>query len=325
MRLLVLFVALLGLLAVPARADDFRPGYLEWRETAPGAWAVTWKAPLLGGLATRTRPSIPSSCRASPAERSFEAPAVVERYQVDCSASLAGREVGLIGLESGFSDALLRIAPLDGTVQAARLTPLEPNLTVAAQVTRSEIWWTYLRLGVTHILSGWDHLLFVIGLVLLVRGWRQIVATVTAFTLAHSLTLVATTLGLVTVPSKPVEICIALSIVLLAREILRRSDEPPTLARRAPALIAFAFGLLHGFGFARVLAELGLPEAEVPLSLLAFNVGVEIGQLAIVAATLCVMALVAKFAARAQGLVSRTAAYAIGIVACAWTIQRTLS
>jgi len=160
---------------------------------------------------------------------------------------------------------------------------------------------------------------------LLVRGWRQIVATVTAFTLAHSLTLAATTLGLITVTRKPVEICIALSIVLLAREILRRPDELPTLARRAPALIAFAFGLLHGFGFAAALAELGLPEAEVPLSLLAFNVGVEIGQLVIVAVTLAVLALVARLAPRAQGRVSHAAAYAIGTVACAWLIERTLA
>ncbi len=325
MRLLALFMVLLGLLAVPARADDFRPGYLEWRETAPGTWTVTWKAPLLGGLATRSRPSIPSSCRASRTEHSFEAAAVVERYQVVCSAPLVGREVGLTGLESGFSDALLSVVPLKGAIQAARLTPLDPHLKLGAQFTRGEVWWTYLRLGVTHIIGGFDHLLFVIGLVLLVRGWRQICATVTAFTLAHSLTLAATTLGLLTVSRKPVEICIALSITLLAREILRRPDEPRTLARRAPALIAFTFGLLHGFGFAAALTELGLPEAEIPLSLLAFNVGVEIGQLTIVAATLSVLVLVAKLAPRAQVLVSHVTAYAIGAVSFAWLIQRTLA
>jgi hypothetical protein len=230
MRVLALLLAALAALLAPAaHADDLRPGYLEWRQTAPGTWAVTWKAPLLGGLATRARPLLPTGCVAERAERSFAGAAVIERFAVRCAASLAGRDLGLVGLETGFSDALLRVAPLAGAVQAARLTPTEPTAAVAEAASRSDVLATYFALGVEHIVLGFDHLLFVVGLVLLIRRPRQVVVTVTAFTLAHSLTLAATTLGLLVVARKPVEVCIALSIVFLAREILR---DGPSLARQ---------------------------------------------------------------------------------------------
>ena len=250
---------------------------------------------------------------------------MVETFAVACAGPLAGRRLGLTGLERGFTDALLRVAPLDGGVQAARLTPGEPFATVAARPSRRSIAATYLGLGVEHIVFGFDHLLFVIALVLLIGGARRIVTTVTAFTLAHSLTLAATTLGLVAVGRKPVEICIALSIVLVARELLRTPDEPPTLARRAPEGIAFAFGLLHGFGFAAALAEIGLPEGEIPLALLTFNVGVEIGQLAIVAAALVAIAALRRAPRPIASRAVTVTAYAIGAVASAWLIERTLA
>lgn len=321
-------MALLGvlvLLAQPARADDLRPGYLEWTEHAPGEWRVTWKAPLLGGLATRAKPILPPGCAVANAQRQFAGPSVVETFRVHCAVPLAGRTLGLAGLESGFTDALLRVAPLNRPVQAARLTPQEPQVAVMARTSAPTVWRTYFGLGFEHILLGFDHLLFVVALVLLIGGWRRLVATVTAFTIAHSLTLAATTLGLMTVARKPVEICIALSIVLIAREILRPSGAEPTLARRAPALIAFAFGLLHGFGFAAALAEIGLPAGEVPLALFAFNVGVEFGQLAIVAAMLAAIAMVARFATNWQRPATVAGAYLIGAVATAWLIERTLA
>ena len=319
-----LIAALLVLLAaIPARADDLRPGYLEWTENAPGRWQVVWKAPLLGGLATRARPLVPEGCTVISSQRHFVGPTVVERFQVTCDAPLAGPKLGLTGLERGFTDALLRVAARDGGVQTARLTPDAPTAEIAARPSRSDVAWTYLKLGVEHILLGFDHLLFVVALVLLIGGARRIVTTVTAFTLAHSLTLAATTLGVMTVWRKPVEICIALSIVLIARELLRPADAPRTLARRAPELIAFAFGLLHGFGFAAALAEIGLPEGEIPLALLTFNLGVEIGQLAIVAAALVALAALTR-APRFERPAVRTAAYATGIIATAWLIERAL-
>lgn len=325
MRLLTALLCALFLFAPPARADDLRPGYLEWTEQAPGQWRVTWKAPLLGGLATRAKPILPPGCSAGGAQRQFVGQTVVETFRVRCAAPLAERMLGLAGLESGFTDALLRVAPLGQPVQAARLTPQQPHVEVASRATSAAVWRTYLGLGFGHILFGFDHLLFVIALVLLIGGWRRLVATVTAFTVAHSLTLAATTLGLVSVARKPVEICIALSIVLVAREILRPPEAEPTLARRAPALIAFAFGLLHGFGFAAALAEIGLPAGEIPLALLAFNLGVEVGQLAIVAATLAVVALLTRFAGAIRRPATVAGAYAIGAIATAWLIERTIA
>jgi hydrogenase/urease accessory protein HupE len=323
-RLLLTLLALILTLA-PARADDLRPGYLEWTEQAPGVWHVTWKAPLLGGLATRTKPILPAGCSVGYARRQFVGQAVVETFEVRCTGALAGRKLGLAGLENGFADALLRVAPLHQPAQAARLTPQQAAAIVAQRGSASEVGWTYLRLGFSHILLGYDHLLFVVALVLLIGGWRRLIATVTAFTVAHSLTLGATTLGLVGVARKPVEICIALSIVLVAREILRPPTAESTLARRSPALIAFTFGLLHGFGFAAALAEIGLPAGEIPLALFTFNLGVEVGQLAIVALTLMLLATLARLAAHWQRPATVAGAYAIGAVASAWVIQRALA
>ena len=320
-----LVAAMLCLLAaIPARADDLRPGYLEWTEATSNHWQVVWKAPLLGGLATRARPLIPEGCAVVFSQRQFAGPTLIERLEVVCDAPLAGRRLGLAGLERGFSDALLRVASRDDGVQTVRLTPDAPAVEIAAHPSRGEVAWTYLKLGVEHILLGFDHLLFVVALVLLIGGARRIVTTVTAFTLAHSLTLAATTLGVMTVARKPVEICIALSIVLIALELLRPPDAPRTLARRAPELIAFAFGLLHGFGFAAALAEIGLPQGEIPLALLAFNLGVEIGQLGVVAAALLSLVALAR-APQFKKPAIRTAAYAIGIIASAWLIERVLS
>ena len=325
MKLVAILLALLAALHVPARADDLRPGYLEWREDAPDAWTVTWKAPLLGGLATRARPVMPAGCRAGERKRTFNGPAVIETIAVACARPLGGATLGLAGLEHGFTDALLRVAPRGGAVQAARLTPQAPTATVDERAGRLDIARTYTMLGVEHIVFGFDHLLFVVALVLLIRGVRQLVTTVTAFTLAHSLTLAATTLGAVALGRKPVEICIALSIVLVARELLRPPDASPTLARRAPAVIAFVFGLLHGFGFAAALAEIGLPQGEVPLALLAFNLGVEVGQLLIVALALAALAALARIAPHRLRPATAVSAYGIGIVASAWLIERTLA
>ena len=324
MRMLAALLVLILTLA-PARADDLRPGYLEWAEQAPGQWRVMWKAPLLGGLATRTKPILPTGCTVRDARRQFVGQTVVETFHVRCTAPLAGRTLGLAGLDNGFADALLRVAPLRQPAQAARLTPQVSEVVVASRGSASEVGWTYLRLGFSHILFGFDHLLFVVALVLLIGGWRRLVVTVTAFTVAHSLTLAATTLGLVSVARKPVEICIALSIVLVAREILRPPESEPTLAKRAPALIAFTFGLLHGFGFAAALAEIGLPVGEIPLALFTFNAGVELGQLVIVAATLALIAGLARLAAQWQRTTTIAGAYAIGAVASAWVIQRALA
>ena len=217
----------------------------------------------------------------------------------------------------------MRVAPLEHPVQAGRLTAQEPRLTVAAKTGRGQVAQTYFALGIEHILLGFDHLLFVIGLVLLIRRGRQVVTTVTMFTLAHSLTLALTTLGWFAVARRPLELCIALSIVFLAREIVR-PDGTPSLAKRLPGLVAFVFGLLHGLGFAAALAEIGLPPGEVPLALLTFNLGVEAGQLAVVAGAFAVLTGIARLRPAALGPVRAAAAYGIGITAAYWLFERAL-
>ena len=308
----------------PARADDLRPGYLDWTQQSAGQWAVTWKAPLLGGLATRAKPLLPKGCTVRDTARRLAGSTLIETARVRCDESLAGREIGLEGIESSFSDALVRVAPLGRPVQAGRLTPDAPRLIVATKAERGQVATSYFVLGIEHILLGFDHLLFVIGLVLLIRRGRQVVTTVTMFTLAHSLTLALVTLGWFAVSRRPLEVCIALSIVFLAREIVR-PDGAPSLAKRLPGLVAFVFGLLHGLGFAAALAEIGLPQGELPLALLTFNLGVETGQLAVVAVTFAVLALIARLRPPAVGPVRHAAAYAIGIMASFWMFERALA
>jgi hydrogenase/urease accessory protein HupE len=193
---------------------------------------------------------------------------------------------------------------------------------------------SYLRLGVEHILFGFDHLLFVLAMVVLVREWRRVALTVTAFTVAHSITLAAATLGFVSVPGPPIEAAIALSIVLVAVEVVNTRRGMPSFTARWPWLAALCFGLLHGFGFAGALAEIGLPHQAIPIALLFFNLGVELGQLAFVAAVLSAGAtlrgvitprLDPALANRTSTRVDETTAYAIGTVAAFWLIERTLA
>jgi hydrogenase/urease accessory protein HupE len=324
MRSVSLWLLVWLAMAVPARADDLRPGFLELSEGAPGTWAMVWKAPILGGLAVRARPQLPTFCKLDWQPPRLVGGSLVETGTARCSKPLAGATIGLAGMEHGFSDALLRVAARGRAVEAARLTPARPFTTLSTVADRAEVLRTYLVLGVIHILTGYDHLLFVLSLVLLIRSGWPVAKTVTAFTLAHSLTLAATTLGLFMVARRPVEICIALSIVFLAVEIVKDDPDHPRLTARFPWAVAFAFGLLHGLGFAAALAEIGLPQAEVVPALFAFNVGVEAGQLVIVAAGFAALWLVARIAAAHAGAVRRLAAYAIGSIAAFWMIQRAI-
>lgn len=317
---------LAGGFASTARADDLQPGYLEIRERAAAthAYAITWKAPIRPGLAARVVPVFPDDCTATQPVRSVDAAALLARWDIDCSATLAGRSVRLSGMENTPADALLRYQSANGITQAARLTPANPMAVIMQKADRWQVARTYFVTGVEHILMGYDHLLFVLCLVLLLNGAWRVAATVTAFTIAHSLTLVATTLELISVPGPPVEAAIALSIVFLAVEIVKRKPGEPRLSERFPWAVAFLFGLLHGFGFAGALAEIGLPQGEVPMALLTFNLGVEAGQLVIVgvamAALWALRRAYALYAARIQTIF----AYAIGSIAFMWLLQRIL-
>lgn len=318
-RSLLLLISAL-ILTTSAKADDMRPGYLEVRETAPLRYAVHWKAPT---NVRNVAPGFPADCkRANEPESRFEAAALISRWDMICARSLSSRSVVLAGLTDTRGDALLRFQLLSGGVQVERLTPTNPSAVIESKPSRLQVARSYFVIGVEHILLGYDHLLFVLCLVLLLNGAWRITATVTAFTIAHSLTLVATTLGWFALPRAPVEAAIALSIVFLAVEIVKRDPSRPRLSERMPWIIAFLFGLLHGFGFAGALAEIGLPQGEVPTALFAFNIGVEAGQLAIVGGALVALAAVRWIRSNLLGPTRKVAGYAIGSIAAMWLIER---
>jgi hydrogenase/urease accessory protein HupE len=310
------------LLGGPAQADELRPFYLELRETSTGQWDVLWKAPVLGGVAGSGRPLLPPQCRLALNPPQLVGGALVASGTARCTAPLSGTTVGVAGLAPGSPDGLVRIAPLGQPVQAAQLRADAPTIVVAARASRWQVAQTYVVIGVEHILAGIDHLLFVVALVLLLRRTGAVVAAATAFTIAHSITLAGTTLGLFGLPQAPVEAVIALSIIFLAVEIVKARPEQPRLSQRLPWLVAFLFGLLHGFGFAGALREVGLPPGEVPMALLAFNIGVEAGQLLIIAAAAVLLWLVRRLAPTRFKPAIMASAYAIGSIASYWFIDR---
>ncbi|WP_156254947.1 HupE/UreJ family protein [Sandarakinorhabdus oryzae] len=310
------------LLALPASADELRPGYLELTQQSAGDWKLVWKAPILGGLATRASPQLPDFCRVTMATPRLSAGALVATGTMRCAKTLAGATLGLTGVAPGDTDTLLRIAPLGRPVQTERLLPGHTLVTVNRVPDTTQVARTYFVIGVDHILAGYDHLLFVVALVLLLqRGWA-VVKAATAFTTAHSITLAGTTLGLFGLPQAPVEAMIALSIIFLAVEIVKAMPDRPRLSERLPWLVAFLFGLLHGFGFAGALREIGLPETDLPMALLTFNLGVEAGQMLIIAAALAVIAGLRRLAPLVLRPAVVASAYAIGSIASFWFIER---
>ncbi len=419
MRRAFIFLPVAAALGGNLLAHEMRPAYLEIRQTGDETFDLLWKVPARGddlrlGLYVR----LPEDCKdSSPRRGLFAGGAYVERWSVARRGGLDGEAIRIDGLAATLTDVLVRFERLDGTVQVARLTPSQPSFAIESVPSPMQVAATYLHLGVEHILSGIDHLLFVLALLFLVTGWRRVVGTVTAFTVAHSLTLAAATLGFVRVPGPPVETAIALSIVFVAAEIVharrgrpgldlstptaaerifppasssserfdprRMSNTPPvkpplrprirrkslarswlagaflaspghslrheqaifpgrtargsrkiqaSLTARSPWIVAFTFGLLHGFGFAGALSEVGLPQGAIPMALLFFNVGVEMGQLLFVAVVVGFFAVLKDAAARmgragsalrAGARLEIAAAYAIGAVASFWVVERT--
>jgi hydrogenase/urease accessory protein HupE len=398
-------VAVLGLTlaalvpaAGPASAHRLSPAYFGLTETAPNTFDAQWKVSIPGGLADSLVPKIPDGCALAGEVRAYTVgDARIQHGSLECPRGITGRSISVDGLDASATDVLLRIDFADGTAFTHRLVPTAPSVTIPEHPGAAEVISTYLVLGVEHILLGIDHLLFVLALLLLVDGLRRLVATVTAFTLAHSITLAAATLGFVAVPSAPVESTIALSILFVASELARRpiriaskssllplslpplhsppplspqlpqssapplsppssrplslssprrrwfdagrpwpppaapsasaaaavrADTGPDLMARFPWLVAFCFGLLHGFGFAGALSDVGLPQRAIPLALLFFNVGVEIGQLLFIAAVLALGACWRRAHLPVPPAWRRFAAYAIGIAAAYWFFGR---
>ena len=322
LRSIIGLCVLLG--AAVASADEFRPGYLELRQQDTEIYDVFWKIPAQGG---QPRPGIEivfpaDTVNLSEPRGAFHAGAYSERWRLKRPGGLIGQTVRIDGLPADVTDMLVRVQRSDGTSQVTRLLPSDPAFVVAASAGAAEVARTYLVLGVEHILLGIDHLLFVLALLLIVKGVGRVVATVTAFTIAHSITLAAATLGLVRVPGPPVEAMIALSIVFVAAEIVHGAQGRPGLTARWPWLVAFTFGLLHGFGFAGALGEIGLPQNAIPLALFFFNLGVELGQLLFVAAFAIAAWLMARARIAWPRWIELAPAYAIGSIAMFWVLQR---
>lgn len=325
--------ALLALLAllVPgsASAHDSRPAYLEIRQASDTRYDLLWRIPVLAGMPLPVAVKLPEGVRnvTEPAVRDLS-DSRVERRMIEAPSGLAGQRIEFPGLHGTIADVLVRIEGADGHATTTLVRGSMPWIDVAAPAgSPFEVFTAFVAHGVEHILSGYDHLLFVLALMLIVRSTKALVLTVTAFTLAHSITLALAVLGVVRVPGPPVEAAIAFSIVLVAAEIVRLRRGQPSLTARQPWLVAFCFGLLHGFGFAGALTEIGLPPGDVPVALLAFNVGVELGQLAFIGATLAMAMVVRKlrFADGARRHAAGFAPYAIGSLAAFWFVERIAS
>jgi hydrogenase/urease accessory protein HupE len=314
------------LVAPHARAHKLAPSLLELTEGASAhEFDVSWKTPRYAATPVPIVPRLPAGCsELGPREASYEGTGVRITWRVRCGAPLEGQTLRVEGLAENQSAALVRIAWRDGAVVQGLMNGGQPAYAVPVQAGRAQVSLDYARLGVEHILGGVDHLLFVLGLLLLVEGTRRLVWTVTAFTLGHSVTLAMATLGVLRYPVELVEFAIALSIFVVAVELTREHIDRHFLRRR-PWLVAAGFGLLHGMGFAGALREVGLPAHEIPLALLAFNIGIELGQLAFIA-----VALVAARAWRRLPVPARPAlewipVYLIGILSVYWCIERGLA
>jgi hypothetical protein len=268
MRYLIRLAVLLavGTLQV-SHAHETRPAYLELRESAPDTYQVLWKVPARGDLRLALYPRFPEGCRTADEPVTFVTQeSYVERASLARDGGLDGERIAIEGLAATQTDVLVRVVRLNGAVQTERLTPARTSFEVTPRPSPVRAALAYVRVGLEHILLGVDHLLFVLGLLLIVRGGRVLLWTITAFTLAHSLTLALATLGYAEAPLPPLNAAIALSIFFLGPEIVRAWRNGSSLTLRCPWLVAFAFGLLHGFGFASGLATIGLPRAEVALS-----------------------------------------------------------
>ncbi len=314
-------LALLLLFGVESRAHEVRPGYLRIQQIDVETYDVLFRVPARGDMRLGLYARLPEHCVTRGEARGYQqGGAFVERWVANCAGGITGYDVAIDGLSATLTDLLARYERLDGTTQIARLTPSSYAFTVTDAENWQEVAATYSLLGVEHILLGIDHLLFVLALLMIVEGWRKLVATVTAFTLAHSLTLAAATLGWVHVPQAPVEAVIALSILFVAAEIVHWRQGKPGITRQKPWLVAFTFGLLHGFGFAGALTEIGLPEHAIPLALLFFNLGVEAGQLLFILAVMLVWQVLRR--ASLPEWAWRIPVYGIGTMAAFWTIER---
>ena len=305
------------------QAHELRPAYLEIRQSGEESYDVLWKVPAKGDLRLGLYVRVPEDCTELEARTVYQTgDASIERWTMQCPGGLPNKSIVIDGLATTLTDVLVRLEWLDGRRQTLRLNAAQPSFVVESAPNWQQLAVAYASLGIKHILLGVDHLLFVVGLMLVVRSLGKLVKTITAFTVAHSITLGLAVLGVVTVPSRPVDAAIALSIVFLAAEILHARRGNFGLTFRYPWIVAFAFGLLHGLGFAGALTTLGLPAVDIPLALLFFNVGVEIGQLLFVLFFLLLTWSLRTLEVKWPTWSDPLPAYLIGTLATCWFFDR---
>jgi hydrogenase/urease accessory protein HupE len=318
-RLVPLALALL--LAGSAQAHRLAPSYLELREQRPGEFAVLWRTPEIVARGSRLEPALPCDAQGE-ARFVLEASAWVLRTGLVCRDGLVGQELRVDGLAGSGTDAIVHVTFADGRELRGILSASRPSLRVPARESALDVAVACLRLGALHLVSGVDHVLFVLGLLLLLRGGRQLLVAVTAFTLGHSATLVAASLGFLRMPAPPVEIAIAISLIALAAALAQPDRGASSLLARRPTLLPFGFGLLHGLGFAGALAEAGLPGHALPLALFSFNGGIELGQLALLALAWPVFAGLARLPLPRRGFVCELPATALGGIGVYFVLDR---
>ena len=310
-------------------ADEYRPAFLQIKQVTEHQFEMLWKVPARGDKRLKLSVVLPSNSKIIvPKRTTFVGNAFIERSTFLHQGELAGKPISIDGLNKVSTETLTRIEWLNGEIETARLTPTSSSFLVQGIPSTFNVVHTYIIFGIEHILQGIDHLLFIACLIFIARTWRRLLITITGFTLAHSVTLTVAALGYFRLPIPPIEAVIALSIVFLAREIIMERRD--TLTWRYPISVSASFGLLHGFGFASALSEIGLPQTEIPAALIAFNAGVEIGQILFVAAILILIWLnkitLNKFklnSGKFIPIIEKPITYGVGGVAMFWVIERT--
>ena len=327
-KLLIAALIALCFVSQPTLGDEISPALLEIDEREGGWVDITWKIPVKQDRGLGLTPVFPDFLEpvGPPSSRRTSGNGYVEftSYR-NGGQSLTGHTVSIDGLGPIQTDVLVRISLADGSAHSTILRAGNESYTIPAQATKADIAVSYWGMGTIHILEGFDHLLFLLTLLLIVTGLWPLLKTVTAFTVAHSLTLAFATLGLVNIPPAPTEAVISLSIVLLAVEAVRKFSGELTLSERYPWVVAFTFGLVHVLGFAGALSEIGIPQNEVPLSLLMFNLGVETGQVLFVVAMSLLLAGIRSLHNQTAGALMRASPYVIGGLAAFWTMERIVA
>lgn len=312
----------MGIVPILGYAHEVRPAYLEIKQQDVETYNMFWKVPRLDEAVLKIQPQFSGNFELQQQGLPTSIPgAMLFHYQLKGDSTLAGQKLHIDNLNKTMIDVLVTITYLNGEKVTLMMQPDKNDVVLPGETSRSQVIKTYTILGIEHIWFGIDHLLFVLALIIITVGFKKIVKTITAFTIAHSITLSLAVLGYVHFPTPPVEAVIALSIVFLALEMIRKSEGKQTLTSQKPWIVAFTFGMLHGFGFAGALADVGLPQIDIPMALAFFNVGVELGQIAFVVVVLAILKLI-YLKKEWPTLLRKIPAYAIGSLASFWMIER---